>query len=301
VGLSRTRLRIALGQAPSTPGDLVANLDRAAGLVGVAASAGARVLALPELYACGYDPASIAADPAAWSLAAPPTDGAPVPGTPLAALAAAAAGAGVWVLLGAAVADPDGGLPYNALLVLDPGGRVRGHYAKSHLWREERAAFTPGTGLVMIEDSGVRIGFGICYDAGFPELARAYARAGAHAVLFGSAFAKGPTEYRYGIYHPARAVENTLCTLVVNAVGDIAGEHYFGRSGAWGPDGRPLARCADDMADLCVVDIVPDDITAVRHDLPYLTDLRTDLLGRAPFPLPVTISGVSYAPDFSRS
>ncbi|NIY69400.1 carbon-nitrogen hydrolase family protein [Streptomyces malaysiensis] len=301
MGLSRPRLRVALGQAPSTPGDLPANLDRAAALVGTAAAAGARVLALPELYACGYAPASIAADPDTWSLAAPPTGGAPAPGTPLAALAAAAADAGVWVLLGAAVADPGGGQPCNALLVLDPGGRVRGRYAKSHLWREERATFAPGTGLVLIEDGGVRIGLGICYDAGFPELTRAYARAGAHAVLFASAFATGHTEYRYGIYHPARAVENTLCTLVVNAVGDIAGEHYFGRSGAWGPDGRPLARCADDVADLCVVDIAPHDIATARDALPYLTDLRTDLFGPAPCPLPITISGASYAPGFSRS
>ncbi|MFJ2211747.1 carbon-nitrogen hydrolase family protein [Streptomyces sp. NPDC101062] len=286
-------LRIALGQAPSTPGDLPANLALAARLTAGAGRRGARVLALPELFACGYDPESIAADPHGWSLTPPPDGTAPAPGSPLAPLAEAAATAGVWVLLGAAVATA--GRPHNALLVIDPTGTVRGHYGKSHLWQGESDAFDPGTGLVLIEDGGVSVGLGICYDAGFPELTRAYARAGAHAVLFGSAFATGPTEYRYGVYHPARAVENTVCVLVVNAVGDLAGEHYFGRSGAWGPDGRPLARCADDVSELRVVTVSAPETAAVRRELPYLGDLRTDLLGEPPTP-PLTRIPAPAAP-----
>ncbi|MFE3604055.1 carbon-nitrogen hydrolase family protein [Streptomyces sp. NPDC059096] len=278
-------LRIALGQAPSLPGDLHANLALAARLTAEAGRRGARVLALPELFACGYDPEAIAADPAAHCLVPPPDGTAPAPGSPLAPLAEAAAAAGVWVLLGAAVTTA--GRPHNALLVLDPAGAVRGHYGKTHLWQGERDAFDPGTGLVLIEDGGVSVGLGICYDAGFPELTRAYARAGAHAVLFGSAFATGPTAYRYGVYHPARAVENTVCVVAVNAVGDLAGEHYFGRSGAWGPDGLPLARCADDVSELRVVTVSATGTAAVRSGLPYLADLRTDLLGDPP-PPPLT-------------
>ncbi|RDG30637.1 carbon-nitrogen hydrolase family protein [Streptomyces corynorhini] len=278
-------LAVALGQERSVPGDLAANLAAATRLVAVAAARGARVLALPELYACGYDPDAIRADPDGRSLTEPPAGTEPPPGSPLAPLAEAAAEHGLWVLLGAAVATR--GRPANAVLVIDPYGRVRGHYGKAHLWHGERDAFDPGTGLVMIEDGGIRLGLGICYDAGFPELTRAYARAGAHAVLFSSAFAHGPTEYRYGVYHPARAVENTVSTLVVNAVGDIAGERYFGRSGAWGPDGHRLTACADGRDDLRVVTVSAAATTAAREELPYLTDLRTDLLGQAP-PPPLT-------------
>ncbi|MEV7085326.1 carbon-nitrogen hydrolase family protein [Streptomyces sp. NPDC093085] len=295
-------LTIALGQAPSVPGDLTANLGLAARLAAEAGRRGARVLALPELFACGYDPAAVRADPGGHCLTPPPDGTRPAPGSPLAPLAGAAAAAGVWVLLGAAVAT--GGRPHNALLVLDPDGAVRGHYGKAHLWQDERAAFDPGTGLVLIEESGVVLGLGICYDAGFPELTRAYARAGAHAVLFGSAFATGPTAYRYGVYHPARAVENTLTVLAVNAVGDLAGEHYFGRSGAWGPDGRPLARCADDIAELRLVTVSAGACAEARRALPYLTDLRTDLLGHAPMPpytrLSVPTPGALHAPCLPR-
>lgn len=77
-------LTIALGQAESVPGDLAANLATATRLVAVAAARGARVLALPELFACGYDPDSISADPDGWSLAEPPAGTEPPPGSPLA-------------------------------------------------------------------------------------------------------------------------------------------------------------------------------------------------------------------------
>ncbi|MEW1720508.1 carbon-nitrogen hydrolase family protein [Streptomyces sp. NPDC093109] len=278
-------LTIALGQAESVPGDLAANLATATRLVAEAAARGARVLALPELFACGYDPAAVLADPVGRSLTPPPPGTAPPPLSPLAPLAAAAASHGLWVLLGCSVRGEDtGGRPYNAVLVIDPYGTVRGHYAKTHLWQEERAPFAPGDRLMVIEDGGVTLGLGICYDAGFPELTRAYARAGAHAVLFCSAFANGPTEYRYGVYHPARAVENTVSTLVVNAVGDLAGEHYFGRSGVWNPEGRQVAGCPDDVGALCVATVSAAETAAVRQGLSYLTDLRTDLLGDAPVP-----------------
>ncbi|MFE3142927.1 carbon-nitrogen hydrolase family protein [Streptomyces scopuliridis] len=309
-------LSIALGQARSVPGDLAANLATAVRLVHEAAAAGARLLALPELFACGYDPAAVARAGPGLTLTPPSPGTAPADGSPLAPLSRAAADAGIWVVVGAALARPGGGpgpgpepeaspydgtaheatahdttarpgtpgrsgQPYNAVLVVDPAGVVAGHYAKAHLWGPERDAFSPGTGLVAIEDGGVSLGLGICYDAGFPEFARAHRRAGAHAVLYCSAFAEGATEHRYGVYHPARAVENGVYTLVSNAVGDIAGEHYFGRSGAWDPTGRPLTALGDEEG-VRVVTVDPDETALVRRELPYLAELRTDLLGAAP-------------------
>ena len=264
-------LTIALAQLASEPGDPTANLIRAARLV--CETPAAQILALPELFACGYDPDSIAADPVGWSLTAEP--GPPAPDSPLAPLASAAAQAKTWVLAGASVATA--GRPHNGIVVIDASGSVRGHYAKTHLWGFEKKAFDPGADLVMIEIEKVSIGLGICYDAGFPELSRAYAQAGAHAVLFCSAFATGPTEHRYRVYHPARALENTVYTLVANAVGDIAGETYFGDSGAWSPAGTPLGAAGPEEG-VSVVEISLAEIGRARAELPYLTDLRTDLL-----------------------
>ncbi|HVV08890.1 carbon-nitrogen hydrolase family protein [Amycolatopsis sp.] len=249
-------MRIALGQLAGRPGDLRANLNRAAGLV---RDVNTDVLAFPELFACGYDLDAIAADPA-WSL------------TPaaLGPLAEAAAETGTWVLLGASVAAE--GKPRNAVVVLGPDGTVRGQYDKNHLWGTEKQVFEPGSGLLMLDVAGVSLGLGVCYDAGFPEPARAYARAGAHAVLFCSAFATGPTEHRYRVYHPARALENTIYTLVVNAVGEIAGERYFGESGAWSPSGQRLIT-AGRGEDVSIVEVSAAEVARTREHLTYLTDL----------------------------
>ncbi|MEV7439524.1 carbon-nitrogen hydrolase family protein [Streptomyces griseoviridis] len=293
-------LTVALGQARSVPGDLAANLATAVRLVREAAGAGARLLALPELFSCGYDPAAVAAAGRELTLAAPAPGTAPAEDSPLAPLARAAAESGVWVVLGAALAGPRDGdaparRPVNAVLVVDPAGVVAGQYAKVHLWGPERDVFAAGGELVAVQADGVRVGLGVCYDAGFPEFTRAHRRAGAHAVLYCSAFAEGDTEHRYGVYHPARAVENGVYTLVCNAVGDLAGERYFGRSGAWHPDGRPLAALGAEEGVL-VVTVEPDEPARVRAELPYLAELRRDLLGDVPAPPPLTLLRRSAAP-----
>ncbi|WP_067669669.1 carbon-nitrogen hydrolase family protein [Nocardia miyunensis] len=251
-------MRIALAQLASLPGDVGANIARAAAVV---RATDTDVLAFPELYTCGYDPAGIAANPR-WSLT-------PSALTPL---ADAAAEAGTWVLLGASVATRN--RPLNAVVVLGPDGTVRGQYVKNHLWGAEKRVFDPGHGLLLLDLGEVSVGVGVCYDAGFPEPARAYARAGAHAVLFCSAFAAGPTEHRYRVYHPARALENTVYTLVVNAVGDVAGERYFGASGAWSPAGQPLVT-AGRGEEVCIAEISPAEVARTREHLTYLTDLSS--------------------------
>ncbi|GAA3739988.1 carbon-nitrogen hydrolase family protein [Streptomyces tremellae] len=291
-------LTVALGQARSVPGDLAANLGTAVRLVRGAAAAGARLLALPELFTCGYDLDAVARTGEEQALGPPEPGEAPEPGSALAPLARAAGEAGIWVVLGAALTRPEAGArPWNAVLVIDPTGVVAGHYAKAHLWGAERDVFSPGAGLVAVVDGGVRVGLGICYDAGFPEFARAHRRAGAHAVLYCSAFAEGDTEHRYAVYHPARAVENGVYALVSNAVGDLAGDHYFGRSGGWDPAGRPLTPTGapGTPEGVRIVAVDTDETVRVRRELPYLAELRTDLLGAAPLPH-VTVLQASSTP-----
>ncbi|MBB5158302.1 carbon-nitrogen hydrolase family protein [Saccharopolyspora phatthalungensis] len=274
-------VRIALGQAEAAAGKIADNLLRAAGLADAAGAAGARMLVLPELFACGYDPAAIASDADSWVLPLPPAGRAPDDSSPLAPLTQACSREGIAVLLGAAVPGLPGGRPYNSVVAIDTRGRVRGSYAKAHLWGPEQQAFAPGDALVVAELGGLAFGVGICYDAGFPEFGRAYARAGADALVFSSAFAAGATQPRYRIYHPARAVENTVYTVVANAIGEVAGERYFGCSGAWGPTGDQLTTTGAEPG-ITAVDIDPLAIAAARKRLPYLAELRTDLLPARP-------------------
>jgi len=60
------RIRLAAVQAGSRPGEVEANLEHAGALVEQAAAQGARLVALPELFSCGY-----VANRAVWDLAEP--------------------------------------------------------------------------------------------------------------------------------------------------------------------------------------------------------------------------------------
>ncbi|RCK69078.1 hypothetical protein DT076_12040 [Desertihabitans brevis] len=173
-------------------------------------------------------------------------------------------------LVGAAVATGSG--VHNALLLLTADGSVRTVFAKVHLWGPERTVFTAGQGPVLLEHSGLRTGLGICYDAGFPEYARALARH-ADLLLFSSAYATGEEERRYDVYHPARALESGVHVAVVNAVGRQGGAELFGRSQHLDPWGRVVAE-AGPTPGVLVTDVDVAAVREARADLTYLADLH---------------------------
>ena len=253
-------MRLAVGQAPATS-DVDEAVRAAVVLVDAAAAAGARLLLLSELFLTGYDPAT-------WSI-----EQSLDPGSPrLRPLRDAARSTGVSVLVGAATRGTDGTLR-NSLLLVDVDGSVGVAYDKRQLWVDERSSFVAGDDAVVLDVDGVLVGLGVCYDAGFPEAARAYGRAGVHALLFASAFASGEEQHRYELYHPARALENGCFTAVSNAVGRLGDVDFSGNGLVVDPRGHVVARLGD-ADEIIVVDVDVDDVVAARADLPYLTDLR---------------------------
>lgn len=70
---------------------------------------------------------------------------------------------------------------FNTALVVR-GGRVLGAYRKMFLTAGE-SVFTAGDGYPVFECAGVRFGVNICFDAQYPQAARAVAAGGARVVL----------------------------------------------------------------------------------------------------------------------
>jgi predicted amidohydrolase len=97
-------LRVGLAQWRSTPGAPAPNLSTATALIERAAAAGCRLVVLPELWACGYSPATLAVD---VRTAAEPLDG--PRGQALAQLAARHS---LWLASGS-VPEADAGRIYN--------------------------------------------------------------------------------------------------------------------------------------------------------------------------------------------
>lgn len=253
-------LRVAVGQAVADPDEVVV-VRSAVDLVVAAGRAGARVLLLSELFLFGYDVDRYTAPDAAVRLDDPR----------LRPLRDACVRAGVDLFIGAAT--DEAGQRWNSLLRLALDGSVTIVHRKIHIWASERAVFAEGDGAALIDVDGFRIGFGICYDAGFPEYTRALVRAGAEIVLFASAFADGDEARRYDLYHPSRALESGVWVAVSNALGTTEGATFFGRGAVFDPSGRP-AGALDDRPGLVTVDIDRDLIAAARRRLPYLDDLR---------------------------
>ena len=189
-------LRVASAQAVALSGEIERNVDSAARLIDEAAASGAELIVFPELFLCGYDLSLLRRDPGRCDIEADDVRLDPV-------LDACRTGAITAVLSGSVLADEGGSRTISALVVDEHGG-LSARYDKQHVWREERPLFRPGTGACVVDVRGWRLGLGICYDATFPEHARAAALAGADGYLCPSAFRERT------ILHPARALENTI-------------------------------------------------------------------------------------------
>ncbi|GAA1275070.1 carbon-nitrogen hydrolase family protein [Kitasatospora nipponensis] len=256
-------LRIAAAQAPVVRGDIAANAAQAAALIRRAAAEGARLVVFAEKFLTGYEAELISSDPLRYAVTADDPRLAPI--------TTACRESGTIAVVGAVTRAADG-LRVSALVV-DATGTVAACYAKQHLFDAEVHHYLPGTAGCTLEVDGWRLGLGVCYDSGFPEHARAAALDGCHAYLVGALFSVGGGEQQVRVWFPARALDNTVYTLLANHVGHTGGWNTCGGSAVWGPDGRLLAQAAPEGTDLAVADLDPAQLRRVRADLRMLTEI----------------------------
>ncbi|WP_234591493.1 carbon-nitrogen hydrolase family protein [Micromonospora sp. MH99] len=262
-------LTVATVQATPVPGDVAGNAAAAAELVRHAAGQGARVVVLPELYLCAYHPPTLAADPVGTDVAVDPAG--VVADARLDPLRDAARTAGSTLVVGAAARHPDGRRTI-AALVVDRAGTIRVGYDKQQLWGDERELFTPGgRGATLLVDDW-RLGLGICYDGCFPEHGRAAALDGAHAYLCPSGYLAG-SEHRRDLYYAARALDNTMFVVFANAVGGSDPWRFNGGAAIYDPQGRTLARGADEGTAVLVATLDPAALADTRSAHSMLADL----------------------------
>ncbi|WP_067608943.1 carbon-nitrogen hydrolase family protein [Nocardiopsis listeri] len=260
-------LRVALDQGTGRSGDTDSALLRLQESARAAAARGADLLVTPEMSLTGYNIGDRVRE------LAEPADG-PL----LEAVVRIATDSGVAVVYGfAELAD---GRVYNAVRLVDSAGVSRALYRKTHLFGDlDRNLFDPGEELVVQADlGGHRLGFIVCYDVEFPEIARAHAMAGTTLLIVPTAL-MAPTTSVATILVPARAMENQIHVAYVNRC-DAEGElDYVGLSTLVGPDGAELLR-AGPTEELLVGDVDPTAVEAARAEPFYLSDRRIDLYGR---------------------
>ena len=272
------RLTVAAVQARPVPGDVAANAETAARLVARAASAGAKVAVLPELFLCAYHPPTLRGEPEATDVAA--RDGGRVDDARLAPLAEAARAHGVVAVVGASVRHADGRRTCSSLVV-DRAGGVSAAYDKQNLWgADERELFTPGANGAMLTVDGWRFGLGICYDGCFPEHGRAAASEGAVGYLCPSGYLWG-SRHRRDVYYAARALDNTMYVVFSNSVGGDAPYRFNGGAAIYEPEGRALTRAPDEGEAVVTATLDAAELERVRTAHTMLAD-RPDAVAAPP-------------------
>lgn len=226
-------LGVAIYQWPGVAGDVGANIAELERQAAAAAAAGADLMIAPEMILSGYN---IGADSIAERAEA-------VDGPSARALGEIARHNDIALLYG--YPERDGDRVYNAVQLLDRGGRSVANYRKTHLFSDiDRNAFTPGDRPeVIVELGGWRIGLLICYDVEFPENVRRLALAGADFIAVPTAVMV-PYDFVPTHMVPTRAFENGVFVAYANRCKVENGLEYIGLSCIAGPDGRDLARAA---------------------------------------------------------
>jgi len=243
--------------------DPAENFRRTENLVGEAVDRGARVLALPELFATGFSMRSEA-------MAAHAAD-------VRAFLSGIAAKCGVWVIGG--YAEPGVERPANACGVFAPDGDEVLHYCKIHPFSlaHEPEHYEAGEDLHTLEIEGVRVTPLICYDLRFPELFRA---AAATTDLF-VVIANWPTRraHAWRTLLAARAIDDQAWVLGVNRVGDAEGHPHRGDTSLLDPWGEVVATLADEEG-VVTGKVDAAVVREARERFSFLDDRRPDVYRR---------------------
>lgn len=166
------------------------NLDKATAMVREAASRGANLILLPELFENLY---FCQAEREQFFELAHPVEGHPfLPHFQKLAQE-------VQAVLPVSFFEKAGHAHYNSLAMIDTSGEVLGVYRKSHIpdgpGYEEKYYFNPGdTGFKAYNTPAGNVGAAICWDQWYPESARSMALLGAEILLYPTAIGSEPAE-----------------------------------------------------------------------------------------------------------
>ena len=267
----------------SCSADGKANLEKAIAGVKDAASKGAQIVCLQELftslYFCDVE------DYENFKLAEP------IPGPTTDALSAIAKETGV-VIIASLFEKRAQGLYHNTTAVLDADGTYLGKYRKMHIPDDpayyEKFYFTPGDlGYKIFKTKFANIGVLICWDQWYPEAARLTALMGAEILFYPTAIGwatsqdAATNEEQYNAWQTiqrSHAVANGVHVVSVNRVGfeQNGAMKFWGGSFVSNPFGTLLAKASHDQEEVMVVPVDLSKTDSYRTHWPFMRDRRID-------------------------
>ncbi|WP_233191738.1 MULTISPECIES: nitrilase-related carbon-nitrogen hydrolase [unclassified Sporosarcina] len=249
-------------QMHSKPNLREENITQAMAMISEAASQGAKLIVLPELWISGY----YLSTEEFTAFAETPQ------GKTISLFQEAAAEHNV--LLVVPFVEKEGGNIYISTAVIENTGELLTTYRKSFLWGREKNHFAAGERKYNVIHTSIgNIGILICADIEFPEPSRILALQGTQLIICPSVWSI-PAQSRWDIQLPARALDNTVFVLGVNTVH----EGSCGKSKLVAPNGEVLTESPSDEEHILIYDMDLSLISQTRSVVPYLDDLDRNLL-----------------------
>jgi predicted amidohydrolase len=124
---------------------------------------------------------------------------------------------------------------------VDPEGVVA-TYRKRNLagTAPEHLVFTPGTESQIVGAGGLRVSLAVCWDMGFPEMAREAALGGASLILVPAAW-REPWGFQYDLTCTARALDSGVYVASANQTGVYPEANFATPGHVHGPDGTRVS------------------------------------------------------------
>lgn len=276
------KIKIGLVQS-SCSNNIDNNIERAIEGIRKAASEGAQIVCLQELftslYFCdveNYDNFKIAET---------------IPGPTTDKLSKIAAELQV-VIVASLFEKRAKGLYHNTTAILDADGTYLGKYRKMHIPDDpayyEKFYFTPGDlGYKVFQTKYAKIGVLICWDQWYPEASRITALLGAEILFYPTAIGWASTQdeetniEQYNAWQTiqrSHAIANGVHTVSVNRVGyeQNGAMKFWGGSFVSNPFGTILKQASHENEEVIVVEIETEKSDSYRIHWPFLRDRRID-------------------------
>ena len=258
------------------------NLAKAVDQIKIAASQGAQIICLQELFTSLYF--CDTEDHKNFSLAEA------IPGgESLAALQPLAKKHGV-VIIASLFEKRTEGLYHNTIAVIDADGSYLGKYRKSHIPDDpgyyEKFYFTPGdTGYKVFNTRYGKVGTLICWDQWYPEAARITSLMGAEILFY-------PTAIGYSLSEPkaegieqreawitiqrSHSIANGVPVVAVNRVGQEGDAQFWGSTFITNAFGSVLYQASQEKEEVAVTTVDLKESNRYRTTWPFLRDRRID-------------------------
>lgn len=263
--MEQKAVKISALQMSSVIGDIDANIDKVKNIIAQNLANDTDILVLPEVWTCGWScdkfiqTAETIEDSKAVNF-----------------LKEIAVKYNINIIGGSLITKQNGKY-YNTCPVIGRNGKVLTIYNKNHLYSyygcDEGNYITAGENLVMVNIEGINYGLTICYDIRFPEIYRAYRKAGADILVNCAAWGSSKP-IPWEMMTKSRAVENQCYMIALTQSGKISDDEYnLGHSRIIDYKGEELSSIYEGEGIISAV-ITTEDMYNFRNKCTILKDIH---------------------------